>query len=204
MYSPLLAAGHLVNYYKMITMNLQGSVQNLQLSPFSIENTPEDCLINVMLSKVETGLQVVFELDTQLSNLIIPDFDLLKIQRTDKIWQHTCFEIFLAQRSSPEYWEFNFSPSGNWNVYRFSGFRQGMRQETAFKSLPFKVQRLSEDILRLTVIIDLNLISVNSEIDVGISTVLERKDGVKSYWSLSHPREVPDFHASESWIRFVS
>jgi hypothetical protein len=30
--------------------------------------------------------------------------------------------------------------------------------------------------------------------ELGLSAVLEEKDGTKSYWALAHPREKPDFH----------
>jgi hypothetical protein len=29
---------------------------------------------------------------------------------------------------------------------------------------------------------------------LGLSAVLEEKDGTKSYWALAHPGEKPDFH----------
>src|SRR5262245_47150312 len=49
--------------------------------------------------------------------------------RCDRLWESTCFEAFLARAGSPEYWEVNLSPSGDWNVYRFDSERTGMRPE---------------------------------------------------------------------------
>ena len=40
-------------------------------------------------------------------------------------------------------------------------------------------------------------ISVDAEVswELGLSAVLEEKDGTKSYWALAHMGEKPDFHA---------
>jgi hypothetical protein len=176
-------------------------VNNLQLQPFSGKNNTEDCLFNVMLSKVGTVLQVVFEIDTQLRELRIPVFDPSKIQRKERLWEHTCFEIFIGKSDERNYWEFNLSPSGDWNVYSFSGYREGMKPESCFDKLPIKVKTLSWHEFRLETTIDLRFFVDFSDVDVGLSAVLEWKDGVKSYWAVSHQGECPDFHARGGWLK---
>ena len=49
-------------------------------------------------------------------------------QRTDGLWHHTCFELFLLDPADGSYLEFNFSPSGEWAAYQFDGYRSGMRE----------------------------------------------------------------------------
>ena len=44
----------------------------------------------------------------------------------DALWKHTCFEAFVASADAPGYHEFNFSPSCDWAIYRFSAYREGM------------------------------------------------------------------------------
>ena len=61
--------------------------------------------------------------------------------RKESLWEETCFEMFVSSKGSSQYWEFNMSPSGHWNVYRFSAYREGMREEMAFESLPFSTSR---------------------------------------------------------------
>ena len=46
--------------------------------------------------------------------------------RGDKLWQQTCFEVFVRASSGDGYYEFNFSPSAQWAAYRFSSHRRGM------------------------------------------------------------------------------
>src|SRR5215468_2832476 len=36
--------------------------------------------------------------------------------RTDRLWEHTCFEAFVGVTGKSEYCEFNFSPSGEWAI----------------------------------------------------------------------------------------
>jgi len=48
--------------------------------------------------------------------------------RADGLWQRTCFELFLRRPGHAGYWEFNFSPSGEWAAYRFDDYRAGMDQ----------------------------------------------------------------------------
>jgi hypothetical protein len=42
----------------------------------------------------------------------------------DGLWEHTCFEAFVGVAGETAYHEFNFSPSGEWAAYAFSGYRQ--------------------------------------------------------------------------------
>lgn len=51
----------------------------------------------------------------------------------DGLWRHTCFEAFVAAPAGcgSGYVEYNFAPSGAWAIYRFDGYRQGMRPEPA-------------------------------------------------------------------------
>src|SRR4051794_37365458 len=49
-------------------------------------------------------------------------------KRTDNLWQTTCFELFLKPTDGTAYFEFNFSPSGEWAAYAFASPRVGMRE----------------------------------------------------------------------------
>ena len=180
-------------------MNQLEPVRKLALQPFSQNNFLQNCRFNALLSMYEARFQAVLELEAPLKDLLIPAPS--KNERKDRLWEHTCFEIFLGREDRPEYWEFNLSPSGDWNVYAFSGYREGMKRETSYQFLPFEAQIIPEKKLRLAVTIDLNRIPGFSNFDIGISAILEQKDGAISYWALSHTGKVPDFHARESWFQ---
>jgi hypothetical protein len=121
--------------------------------------------------------------------------------RVDELWKATCFEFFLAVKDQPGYWEFNMSPSGDWNVYRMDAYRRiGFREEMAIHQLPFAFKRESDGIF-LDVSVDLTaLIKYDAQLQMGITAVILTKDGGETYWALAHPAPYPDFHLQQSFI----
>ncbi|MBE9001928.1 DOMON-like domain-containing protein [Nostoc sp. LEGE 12447] len=120
--------------------------------------------------------------------------------RKHELWKDTCFEFFLGIKNSQQYWEFNLSPSGHWNVYRLDVYRQGMQEETAFENLPFNVQNQS-DSLALALNVDLDkIISMEQAIEVAITSVIKDRDGEVTYWALTHRGKEADFHLRDSFI----
>ncbi|NJM71666.1 MAG: DOMON-like domain-containing protein [Scytonema sp. RU_4_4] len=120
--------------------------------------------------------------------------------RKHELWKQTCFEFFLGIKNSDRYWEFNLSPAGHWNVYRFDAYRQGMQEETAFTTLPFNVEYLSDG---LALVLDVNIdkiVPANQALEVGITTVMKHRNGELSYWALIHPGTEADFHRRDSFI----
>ena len=59
---------------------------------------------------------------------------------SDELWQHTCFEAFVRASSGSEYYEFNFSPSTQWAVYRFTDYRNGMCVAAEVSTPPIDVR----------------------------------------------------------------
>jgi hypothetical protein len=120
--------------------------------------------------------------------------------RKASLWEETCFEMFVSEKGSSQYWEFNMSPSGHWNVYRFSAYREGMREETAFESLPFLTGR-ADDFFTLSLEIEpARIIEDERRLVVGVSAVIRAKDGGTSFWALTHCGLKPDFHSRESFV----
>lgn len=115
--------------------------------------------------------------------------------RRDELWQATCFEFFLARENRPDYWEFNLSPSGNWNVYRMDDYRRrGFRQETRISQLPFTFKKGADGYL-LDVAVDLAWMNLDSQDwEMAIAAIVQTKNGSETYWALAHPASKPDFH----------
>ena len=172
------------------------------LIPFDSSNIPKNCSISVFCSLDLQYLNISFLLKYPLANLIIPGFASAKAARKNNLWEHTCFEIFIGEKEKEQYREFNLSPSGAWNVYRFSGYREGMAEEAYIQALPSYVKILSDHDFRLDVTVDLNSIEISHDFEIGFSAVLERKDMSKNYWALRHPKNTPDFHAKEGWVGY--
>lgn len=121
--------------------------------------------------------------------------------RKDELWKETCFEFFLAVKDKPGYWEFNMSPSGDWNVYRMDAYRRvGFREETAISELDFEFGR-ELDGYSLDVSVDLGAIfAPSTKLQVAITAVLQTHDGNETYWALAHPAPHADFHLREGFI----
>ncbi|MBU4232875.1 MAG: DOMON-like domain-containing protein, partial [Proteobacteria bacterium] len=116
------------------------------------------------------------------------------------LWEETCFEFFLGVKDSPQYWEFNLSLAGHWNVYRFAGYRQGMAEETALTLLPLSVRRRS-DLLEVALELDVGrIVSADQPLMVGIAAVIKLAGNGVTYWALIHPGPAADFHRRDSFL----
>lgn len=117
--------------------------------------------------------------------------------RRDGLWETTCFEAFLRSGEGPSYLELNFAPSTCWAAYRFTAYRDG-------RSLPEIAPP------RIVVARTAGRLTLRAEIDAAaapgaalraaLTAVIEEKGGVKSYWSLKHRLEKPDFHADDGFV----
>ena len=122
--------------------------------------------------------------------------------RTDGLWRHTCCEAFIGHSGAGNYWEYNFSPSGAWGAYQFSGYREGMAP--LLKGAPPEIVRnTGGETLELAVSLDLSWLTTAFPVRglrLGLAAVIEDKAQVLSYWALKHPAEKPDFHHAGSFV----
>ena len=109
--------------------------QDFSLQPFSPIGPPLNFKITGHITRRSRQLAIRYDLRGDLAELVIPAPADLPARRHG-LWEETCFEFFLGVKDSPRYWEFNLSPAGHWNVYRFAGYRQGMAEETALDVTP--------------------------------------------------------------------
>ena len=116
--------------------------------------------------------------------------------RADALWEHTCFEAFVAAGDAPGYHEFNFSPALDWAIYRFSAYREGMSPAEIGRAPEISVRR-GDDGLELKSAVRLghlaNLRDVR-HLRIALAAVIEDDHGRLSYWGLRHPPGKPDFH----------
>lgn len=138
----------------------------------------------------EGRMSVRFELHCDTETLMLPEID--EPARRDRLWQTTCFELFIVRPDGEPYLEYNFSPSTEWAVYRFSGYRLGMAEELVFR--PDITCDFSERHFGLNAHFNLPDQWRDERLAVGLAAVVEESDGTKSYWALAHPATKPDFH----------
>jgi hypothetical protein len=117
-------------------------------------------------------------------------------ERADALWQHTCFEAFVAPAEGTGYHEFNFSPALDWAIYRFSAYREGMAPAEIGRAPEISVRRRDDGLeLQSTVCLaDLVELRGARHLRIALAAVIEDENGRLSYWGLRHPSGKPDFH----------
>lgn len=113
----------------------------------------------------------------------------------DELWKHTCFEAFIRPGGSHGYYEFNFSPTRQWAVYRFSGYREGMTPMVMANPPEIRVKRAA-DHLELEASVKLPFAADTSAPSprLAVTAVVEEENGRLCYWSGRHAAGKPDFH----------
>lgn len=166
------------------------------LVPYPGTAAPAVAAIAVEVGFTAVGeLSLAYRLTGDLAGLAIPDP--LPPGPADGLWEHTCFEAFIAAGDGPAYREFNFSPSGQWAAYGFSAYRQ----RDGFKApVPPRLglRRLAGQ-LELEAVLPPELLPPGAGLRLGLTAVVEGADGGKTYWALAHPGPRPDFHLREAF-----
>ena len=111
----------------------------------------------------------------------------------ERLWQHTCCELFVADAAGPGYQEFNFSPSGEWAAFRFTRYREGASFSAPDPNIGIS---RAAGTLDLTAQIELNQ---RGKLRIGLAAVIEEIDGALSYWALRHAPGKPDFHHRDAF-----
>jgi len=155
------------------------------------------------LREEEGGLFFRFRLFGDLERLSVPPA--AGGDRVDGLWRHCCFEAFVGVPHNTAYLEFNFSPSGQWAAYAFSGYRRRDLSADPVGAPKIALGR-SAGGLALDALVsraDLPAAARTGTCQVGLSAVVEALDGRLSYWALRHPggdpARAPDFHVRETF-----
>ena len=181
------------------------AAMKFRLVPFPAEPSPTGVVIEGEVSREGAVLHANFRVTVPapLTDQVIVPVVSTKPARRDGLWKHTCVELFAAPHARAGYLEVNLSPSGDWNTYRFAGYRDGMtplepaRCTARLTDLP---DGLPGTPLTLGFTLVLPGDMAGESLDVGISAVLEHPGMQRTYWSLIHPGDRPDFHRRDALI----
>lgn len=175
------------------------SLRSFSLKPFPSTVHSSGIQIKGSIERRSNILTICYELFGLLEGVVIPA-PADKPCRRNGLWEETCFEFFIAEKNSDRYWEFNLSPAGHWNVYRFTSYRQGMQEEPAIASLQFRTEHPS-DLFRLSMELDLyKIVSADEMLEAAVNAVVKSKIGSLSYWALTHSGTKADFHRRDGFI----
>ncbi|HZP12513.1 MAG TPA: DOMON-like domain-containing protein [Nevskiaceae bacterium] len=157
------------------------------------------------VTRIEAGISVSpkmlrlsYWLEGELATLRIPAD--AGLQRGDKLWEHTCFEAFVRQKGQSAYYEFNFSPSRAWQAMRFRAYRDG----GAIAETPVTQVMVSREaaVLRLDALVMLDRLPEppGRPLQLGLSAVVENREGGISFWALKHASGRADFHHDDTFV----
>lgn len=161
--------------------------------PDTVGNAIKNIHIGVKALFQNGSLRIHYDLLGAVGNLLIPEPK--APDECDGLWKHTCFEAFVAIVDESPYHEFNFSPSGQWAAYAFEDYRKP--RNWRIHSPPAFSTVYTQDRLSMEAVIsqlDLPDNPHHRTYRLGLTVVLETKDGELSYWALCHPSGKPDFH----------
>jgi hypothetical protein len=156
--------------------------------------TPCETVRRIVVQALRTTpdtLELRYVLQGEIARLLIPAE--ATARRADKLWQHTCFEAFVAAMEATGYHELNFSPSTEWAICRFTSYREEMTSVDAEHPPRISVHR-DADRLSLEAVIDLEPLRNSAGLRLALSAVVEDERHSLSYWALAHPPGKPDFH----------
>ena len=138
-------------------------------------------------------MSLSYSLTGEIHKLRIPPPRTARI--VERLWQHTCCELFVASAGEAAYHEFNFSPSGEWAAYAFTGYRSGAALCGEEFAPGISLKRSASALLLECRV----RIAAAPRLNLGVSAVIEALDGKLSYWALRHPPGKPDFHHRDAF-----
>ena len=145
-------------------------------------------------------LDIKYALEGDLERLRLPEMRAPRIGQ--RLWEHSCFEVFIGRPGFPGYHEFNFAPSGEWAAYAFAGYRQAAPadQESIDPHIEVCVGENHFELEATLHLVRLSSAHVNAKLSLSVSAVIEDQDGALSYWALKHPPGKPDFHHADAFV----
>jgi hypothetical protein len=153
--------------------------------------------IEASVTRSARRLRVAYVIKGEIGRLLVPAPRPPRV--AERLWQHTCCEIFIARKSMPAYHEFNFAPSGEWAAYAFARYREGGLLADEAPDPGISVRRAA-DRFELEASLPLDRLSLaRGALLLGLSAVIEDDHGGLSCWALEHPAGKPDFHHREGF-----
>ncbi|MDR2625108.1 MAG: hypothetical protein LBC37_02110 [Zoogloeaceae bacterium] len=144
----------------------------------------------------DMGLRLEYTLRGALSAVLFPapgqELD------AERLWAHSCCEVFVATEKRRAYREYNFSPNGQWAIFDFSAYRQRAESPPALPA-PRTQWQSAADALHLSLV----LLLPAAPLRLALAVVLETRAGHLAYYALRHPPGAPDFHHRTNFMRHL-
>lgn len=155
-----------------------------------------DCFrVEARLVVAPQGMNCEYRIFGDVQNLVVPDV-VPQPRRELGLWNSTCVEFFVLFEGG-QYLEFNLSPSLNWEMFHQQHYRQGTN---AYDRV--SVHSLSQfHPHQLLLSSEVQCTLLGEPQSYALTTVLEHRDGLKSYWAIRHTSgDRPDFHDPRGFV----
>ena len=145
-------------------------------------------------------MKIEYEIIGDLSSYSFPKKT--KQKRANELWKDTCFELFIANYSSTEYYEINTSPSTEWNAYHFTSYKKEMRESDLFS--PPRISFYQSD-NRYTFSFEMTFRKniFDKELLINLAVILLDKEEKRHFYSINRQNSSPDFHNRELYPKLV-
>lgn len=152
----------------------------------------KDANVRGRFAAFETGILIEFDLQ---GDFIWPEKFAGLGQRRDELWKSDCFEFFWSF-DEVAYCELNVSLDGDWQIYQFTGERNG-RTDSLSRVTKVSLEKKASN--RWSMRIEVQVQSKPHLVGrFQIATIL-RIQGELEYFALKHGRDRPDFHNMSLW-----
>lgn len=168
------------------------------LVPFENSQAPA-ISIATELNTTSDSIYISYKLSGALNSIDMGEGN-PKHARVLKLWEKTCFELFMKDEKN-SYIEFNFSPDFEWNCFYFEKKGDALAEYKRMELVKFDIL-FSNEVVNVIVELQKKMFPdhfFDGKLCVGITSVLKEKSGALSYWALSHHDIRPNFHDFKSF-----
>jgi hypothetical protein len=167
-------------------------VSSVPLFPF--ESVPGETLqsAEAHLKLSPTELEIGFQLGFPFELNSVQD-QWVSGERSDGLWKGNCLECFLAL-DHKAYLELNVADDGDWALYHFTNYREGMAPAEVERVEIRRANRQFHIRVRFTD-------PLPSVEEFNLSVVRELSSRHLQFWAHQHPLERPDFHDRSCWLK---
>ena len=168
--------------------------QPFTLIPFD-EKTSQDLPISITgtIALHNKQINARYRINGNIQKIHFPDVA-QQPTRKNGLWNATCCELFVGISGEPNYWEYNLSPSHDWAVFSFTGYRQNKTDDLSISKLDITTKIDKNNEFELKTILALPEMLMSHTLDIGVSSVVQDKSGNIHYYALTHPGKQADFH----------
>ncbi len=109
------------------------------------------------------------------------------------LWLDTCFELFIKPAGGSRYYEFNFAPNCDYNIFQFDRYRAPLQESGAFITCS-RILSIDREHIHFRAEITPADGVISGEFSFLPSMVIKHVTGEELFYASHHSHPNPDFH----------